>query len=110
MLRSSHKQTLMNATMLSHNTKITVGGMRVQRMFTKKTCASDCTSVCVCLTECCRPSFRSVVPGVFRQALSPAGFVTEWVQWSNALQSSSAAVNRSSRSAGQRAAQMHDTG
>lgn len=63
--------------------------------------------VCVCLEECCRPSFPCIFSCMFRQALSPAGFVTEWVQWCNTIENSIAVVNRSSCSAGQNTVHMY---
>lgn len=49
-----------------------------------------------------------VIPCMFRQALSPVGLVTEWVQWHNTIQNSKAAVNRNSSRAVKNKAQMYD--
>lgn len=86
----------------SHIQRIGPHARTVQKTGTKR----ERVRLCVCLEECCRPSFLCVFHCVFRQALSPAGFVTEWVQYNNTIENISAVVNRSSGRAGQNTAQQ----
>lgn len=79
-----------------------------QRSLWRCLSSKDVKQTYVCMRVCLSGGMLStVIPvrrlSVFRQALSPAGSVTEWVQWYNAIQNSRVALNRS----GSRAVQMH---